>query len=82
MSETTFDKQQTALFLADGHPGYAPGQQNDIAEIDLLPQDEFIRILSDLNVEANNAETVYGTMPDATIVEIGDAPRRPIPPTN
>ena len=80
--EHTFDKQQTALFLADGHPGYAPGRQHDIAEIDLLPQDQLIIILTDLHAIADGAETLLGTMPDGTIVYIGDAPRNPIPPRN
>lgn len=77
--ETTFNKQQTALFLADGATGYAPGEQHHISEIDMLPQDEFIRILSDLNDQADSAETLYGTWPDNTVIQIGTAPRRPIP---
>lgn len=80
--EITFDKQQTALFLADGHPGYAPGQQHDISEIDLLPQDQLIIILTDLYAIADGAETLLGTMPNGTTMYIGDAPRNPIPPTN
>lgn len=79
--ETTFNKQQTALFLADNATGYAPGQQDEIALIDSLTTDEIRTQLTDLNDQADNAETLFGTWPDNTVIEIGTAPRRPIPPT-
>lgn len=80
--EITFNKLDTALFLAPVYPAYGDEMyQNEIAGFPYT-QDGLIAALTDLHNQVAEADSIKGTMPDSTIVEIGDAPRRPIPPTN
>ena len=80
--EITFTQTQTALFLAPVYPAYASeAEQNTIAGFPMT-HDELIIRLTNLRDVAAEADSIKGTMPDSTIVEIGDAPRRPIPPNN
>lgn len=78
---THFNQKETALFLADGADGYAIGQQAEVSEIGSLTPDDLFLKLNELNQKADNAEALYGTMPDNTTPEIGTAPRRPVPTT-
>lgn len=65
---TTFNRAQTALFLASGDFWLAVSNTGNIDTV-----------LGSLIDTANDEkpEDLYGTMPDNTVVCIGDSPRRP-----
>lgn len=70
---TTFNKQETALFLADGDFWYAVSANKSKAELS--------NQLDHLYETANDVgeDNLYGTFPDDTVVCIGTSPRRPKP---
>lgn len=73
---TTFDKQETALYLADGDFWNAV--------VGVVSYDAMDSQLASLHYAADtelDPTKLMGTMPDDTIVCIGTSPRRPRPTT-
>ena len=68
---TTFNKNETALLLADGDFWLAINNGDDL--------DGNLGELIDI-ADGETPENLYGTMPDDTVVNIGSSPRRPRKP--
>lgn len=68
---TTFNKNETALFLANGDFWLAADNGDNL--------DGLLAELID-NADHETPENLYGTMPDDTVVNIGSSPRRPRKP--
>lgn len=68
---TTFNKQETGLFLANGDFWEAVSADKTQAELDT----QLGGLIT--TADAEDPAKLFGTMPDDTVVCIGTSPRRP-----